>query len=46
MNRWPVIYWGDFHASLQDIEKHNTREYENRNKDYGKYDIDLLGCYF
>ena len=46
MNRWPVIYWGDFHASLQDNDKHNTREYENVNEDYGKYDIDLLGCYF
>ena len=46
MDRWPVIYWGDFDCSKDNGKYRKTSDnYEQVNADYSRYDIDLLGCY-
>lgn len=54
MNRWPIIYWGDFDRSIgggkyrktSDLDRDDRDLNENYDRDYSRYDIDLLGCYF
>jgi hypothetical protein len=46
MNRWPVIYWGDFDRSIDGGNRRKTSDVDERiDSDYSRYDIDLLGCY-
>ena len=47
MNRWPVIYWGDFDRSIGGGKYRKTSDLDESNdRDSSRYDIDLLGCYF
>jgi len=47
MNRWPVIYWGDFERSISGGKYRKTSDLdESNNRDSSEYDMDLLGCYF
>lgn len=44
MNRWPIIFWGDFDKSNK--KKKVNDDYDDfENRDYNIYDIDLLGRY-
>ena len=47
MNRWPLIYWGDFECSISEGKYRKTSDLDESNdRDSSRYDIDLLGCYF
>jgi hypothetical protein len=47
MNRWPIIYWGDFERSIGGGKSRKTSDLdESNNRDSSEYDMDLLGCYF
>jgi hypothetical protein len=47
MNRWPIIYWGDFERSISGGKYRKTSDSdENNDRDSSIYDMDLLGCYF
>jgi hypothetical protein len=47
MNRWPLIYWGDFERSIGEGKYRKTSDLDESNdRDSSRYDIDLLGCYF
>lgn len=46
MDRWPIIYWGDFDRSNRDYSLNSTGDLnENSNYENRRFDIDLLGCY-
>jgi hypothetical protein len=46
MNRWPIIYWGDFDSSLGKAKYRRTTDFDERtNEDSRRFDTDLLGCY-
>lgn len=46
MDRWPIIYFGDFDFKSTSMQHKKTSDRnELSDYDYSRFDIDLLGCY-